>query len=133
MSHRYVEHVGEVELALEAPSQAGVFSEATAAFRELVDGTARTRPEPLTREVSLGPAGPARLLADWLDELVFLAEVDAFVPERVVAIELDGRRLRATLEGVRGMPRHLVKAATLHGLELSRDGEVWRARVVLDV
>ena len=132
MSHRYIEHVGEIELALEAPSQAGLFSEATDVFRELVDG-APVRPERLVREVSLGPAEPARLVADWLDELVFLAEVDAFVPERIAAIELTGDCLHATLEGARGRPRHLVKAATLHHLELSNRGEVWHARVVLDV
>lgn len=133
MSHRYVEHVSEVALELEARSRDGLFTEATAAFRELVDGEGPRGRELLTREVSLGPADPARLLADWLDELVFLAEVDAFVPERIAAIKLEGRRLRATLEGVRGRPRHLVKGATLHDLELSHEGEVWRGRVVLDV
>ena len=133
MSHRYVEHVGEVELALEAPDRAQLFSEAAAAFRELVDGAEGSRRETLTREVSLGPAEPARLLADWLDELVFLAEVDGFVPERVTSIALERGHVRATLEGSRGRPRHLVKAATLHGLELVHEGEVWHARVVLDV
>jgi SHS2 domain-containing protein len=133
MSHRYVEHVGEVELALEAPSQAELFSEATAAFRELVEGSGCRQPEPLSHDVSLGPADPPRLLADWIDELVFLAEVDAFVPHRIAAIELTGDRLHATVAGARGRPRHLVKGATLHELELSRKGEVWHAHVVLDV
>ena len=132
MGHRYVEHVGEIELALEAPSEAELFAEATAAFRELVDGCA-VRREPLTHEVSLGPAEPARLLGDWLDELIFLAEVDAFVPERVAAIELTGASLHATLEGARALPRNLVRAATLHDLELSHEDRVWRAHVVLDV
>jgi SHS2 domain-containing protein len=132
VSHRYVEHVGEVELALEAPSEAGLYAEAAAAFRELTAGAERLR-EPLRREVALGPAEPSRLLADWLDELVFLAEVDAFVPERVTAITLDGGRLRATLDGARGRPRHLVKGATLHDLTLAHEGDVWRANVVLDV
>ena len=132
MSHRFVGHVGEVELALEADSEAGLFREATAAFRELVDGAERPR-EPLRLEVSLAPAEPALLLVDWLDQLVFLAEVDAFVPERVAELEVDESGVHATLDGVRGRPRHLVKGATLHDLELVHDGEVWRARVVLDV
>ena len=72
------------------------------------------------------------LLVDWLNELVFLAEVEAFVPERVERLELHGG-LQATLLGVSGRPRHLVKAATEHGLEFVHEGEVWRARVVLDV
>lgn len=132
MAHRFVEHVGEVELALEADSEAGLFREATAAFRELVDGAESPR-EPLRFAVSLGPAEPALLLVDWLDQLVFLAEVDAFVPERVSKLEVDESGVRAALDGFRGRPRHLVKGATLHDLELAREGEVWRARVVLDV
>ena len=130
--HRFVEHVGELELALESGSEAGLFAEAADAFRELVDGAP---PEGVSyrHSVELEARDSARLLADWLDELVFLAEVDGFVPVRVCGIELGAGTLRATLEGVRGRPRHLVKAATLHDLELEHEGEVWRARVVLDV
>lgn len=130
--HRFVEHVAEVELALEATSEAGLFSEAAAAFRELVDGRAAQGPT-LRHHVELPPEEPALLLKDWLDELVFLAEVEAFVPQEVDEIDLHGGGLRATVDGVRGRPRHVVKGATLHGLEVTHEGELWRARVVLDV
>jgi hypothetical protein len=53
---------------------------------------------------------PSLLLVDWLNELVFLAEVEGFVPESVERLEL-GDGLQATLAAVRGRPRHLVKAA----------------------
>jgi SHS2 domain-containing protein len=132
VGHELVEHVGEVELALEAASEEGLFSEAADAFRELVDG-GPAQGEALRREIELAGPELARLLVDWLDELVFLAEVQAFVPQRVAALELDGTGLRATVEGVRGRPRHLVKAATLHRLDVTQEGKVWRARVVLDV
>ena len=132
MGHRYVEHVSEVELSLDAESEAGLFAEATAAFRELVDGRGR-RAGTVRREISLGPDTPELLLLDWLNELVFLAEVDAFVPQRIAALELADGRLEATVEGARGRPRHLVKGATLHDLELSEGAGRWHARVVLDV
>lgn len=111
--------------------EADLYVEALAAFRELVDGEA-VHDAAFRHEVVLPNAERRLLLVDWLNELVFLAEVEGFVPERVERLELrDG--LQATLVGVRGRPRHVVKAATLHGLELSRREEVWRARVVLDV
>jgi len=130
--HRFVEHVGEIELVLEAGSEAGVFAEAMDAFRELVEGVP-AEGQPYRHAVELEARDTAALLADWLNELVFLAEVDAFVPLRVEDLDVGTRTLRATLEGVRGRPRHLVKAATLHDLELERNGGGWRARVVLDV
>ena len=130
MSHRLVEHVGEVELELEAATEAGLFAEAAAAFAELVGGGPRG--EPLRLEVSLAETEPTLRLVDWLNELVFLAEVAAFVPEHVEVLESRGG-LRAELLGVRARPRHLVKAATLNGLAVSSEGGVWRAHVVLDV
>jgi SHS2 domain-containing protein len=130
--YRFVEHVGEIELALEAGSEAGLYREAAHAFRKLVDGVPPAGAA-CDRLVELRSGEPARLLADWLNELVFLAEVEAFVPLRVRELDLDAGGLRARLDGVRGRPRHLVKAATLHDLELEHEGEVWRARVVLDV
>jgi SHS2 domain-containing protein len=131
VGHRLVEHVGEIELALEATSEAGLFAEAAAAFGELVDGS-RPRGEPFRRHVSLAGAERPLLLVDWLNELVFLAEVEGFVPERVERLDLESG-LSATVVGVRGRPRHLVKAATLDDLEVSHDRKGWHARVVLDV
>jgi SHS2 domain-containing protein len=130
-AHRFVEHVGEVELELEGSSEADLYVEAVAAFRELVDSATR-HGAAFQREIVLPDAEPSLLLVDWLNELVFLAEVEGFVPERVERLELV-QGVRGTLTGVHGRPRHLVKAATLHDLELSNRGEVWHARVVLDV
>jgi len=41
--------------------------------------------------------------------------------------------LEAVVEGSRGSPPHLVKAATYHRLDLSRAGDGYRATVVLDI
>lgn len=129
--HRFVEHVGEVEVELEAATEAGIFEAALAAFAELVKADAKG--EPASHEVEIGAGDRALLLVDWLSELVFLAEVEQFVPERVSAFSLDGNRLRATLVGRRDRPRHLVKAVTLSKLALAQEGGLWHGRVVLDV
>lgn len=131
MAYRFVEHVGEMEVELEAESETGIFDSALAAFVELVDG--RLDGESAAHVVELAAAEPALLLADWLDELVFLAEVHGFVPERLASIELLDGRLRATVTGRRDQPRPLVKAVTLSNLELDQDGGSWHGRVVLDV
>jgi SHS2 domain-containing protein len=110
-SYRFVEHMGEVELALEAASEAGIFEAALAAFAELV--ATGDEQEPARRELELRAGDHALLLVDWLNELVFLAEVEGFVPERVAAFELAENCLRATIDGRRNHPRQLVKAVTL--------------------
>jgi SHS2 domain-containing protein len=134
--YRWVTHTGEAALAIEAATEEEVFVEAAAALRELLsDDAAGAEPtgESARRGVALESADRPALLAEWLGELAFLAETEGFVPDRVEALELDSGRLRATVAGRLGNPRHLVKAVTYHGLSLGPHGAGWRATVVLDV
>ena len=130
--HRCIEHVGEIELELEAESAGGVFAEALAAFRELVDGAGTYGP-PRRHEIEIAGETPPALLAHWLEELAFLADAQAFVPARVVEIDVTGSGLRSIVEGNHGRPRHVVKAVTFDHLELVRSEGRWHGHVVLDV
>lgn len=93
--------------------------------------------EPARREVAVQAHDRPALLAAWLEELVFLAETEGFVPRTVEALALAADRLEARVAGVLDDPPHLVKAVTYHRLAFARDGadpaRPWRARVVLDV
>src|SRR5919199_2505397 len=131
--YRWVDHTSELELRVEAASDGEVLAEATRALAELLageDGEAHGDDgapdgEPLTREVTVEADDRAQLLAAWLEELVFLAETEAFVPEDVRFETLDARGLRACVEGRRGAPPHLVKAVTYHRLAFERTGSGW--------
>lgn len=129
--YRFVDHMAELELQIEAADEAGVFTEALAAFAELV-GRGR-RGKELRREIAVEAADRPALLAAFIDELVFLAETDDLVPDRLASLELGASGLRAAVEGRRAEPGHLVKGATLNSLAFAREGETWRARIVLDV
>jgi SHS2 domain-containing protein len=131
VAHEFVEHVGEVEVELEAVSEAGVFEAALAALSDLVETD--TKGQTARREIELTQSDHALLLAEWLSELAYLVEAEEFVPERLAAFELTGDRLRATVEGHLDHPRHLVKAVTLHKLTLTQQEGMWYGRVVLDV
>jgi SHS2 domain-containing protein len=129
--YEWIEHTAELQLRIEGGSEQEVFRDALAALAELIDDET---PGPAARhDVELEESDRAALLVAWLEELVFLADTAAFVPERAEKLELDTGRLRATVAGRVGRPIPLVKAVTYHGLELAqRDGR-WVATVVLDV
>jgi SHS2 domain-containing protein len=132
--YRWVDHTSELELHVEAPTEAGVLSEATTALAELLRGDAGDGGgERVTREVTVEADDRAQLLAAWLEELVFLAETESIVPDDVRFESLDQRGLRACVEGRRGEPPHLVKAVTYHRLAFDRADAGWTATVVLDV
>jgi len=131
MSYRWVEHTGELQLEIEAPTEEQVFGDALKALAELLgdDGHGSCLP----REIRV--AGPERavLLVEWLDELVYLAETESLVPEEVERIELTDGGVVAGVRCHRGNPRHLVKGATYHRLAFAATRDGFRATVVLDV
>jgi SHS2 domain-containing protein len=129
--YRWVDHTGELELQIVAPDERAVFEDALAALRELLEDGSHEADE--SRELDLVAGDRATLLAEYLTELLFYAETEDFVPVRVGRLELDAERLRATVQGHRGRPPHLVKAVTYHRLSFDRAPEGWRASVVLDV
>ena len=89
--------------------------------------------DPARHEIAVSAPDRPALLVEWLSELVFLVETEGFVPERVVEFELADSALRASVEGYRGTPPHLVKAVTYHRLEFAEKDGRWQGRVVLDV
>ena len=129
--YRWVEHTAELELRIDAPTEETLLADALEAFAELVGSDPEG--EPARHSVNLSATEPAARLVQWLEELVFLAETEDFVPERLAAVEVRDGDLRAEVEGRRGHPSHLVKAVTYHDLSVEGGPEGWRARVVLDV
>jgi protein archease len=129
VSYEWVEHTAELELDVRAPTEALVFHATMRALAELLDSP---RGEPRTYELEVDAPDRPALLVRWLEELLFLAETQGFLPEDA-EIEASETRLRATVRGRVGEPRPLVKAVTYHGLEFEPEANGWRAKVVLDV
>ena len=129
--YQWRSHTAEIELAIEAETPEDVFADAVTALGELI-ALDRER-DKLQRQVTLDAPDRAALLVEWLEELIFLADTDSFVAERVDDLRLEDSSLRATLVGRRGSVEPLVKAATYHGLRLAAVDGTWQARVVLDV
>jgi len=130
VTYRWVEHTAELELSIEAATPEDVLADAVAAFAELLgDGDGA----PAQHPISVKGTDRAQQLADWLEELVYLAETADFVPDRLAHVELSDDTAEGVVEGHRGSPPHLVKAVTYHGLQFEPAAEGWKARVVLDV
>jgi hypothetical protein len=77
--------MAELELEIGAPSEEGVFAEALAAFAELAGKGSGAS---VSRAVEVEADDGAMLLVEWLSELVYLCEVEQFVPRRISLLEL---------------------------------------------
>jgi SHS2 domain-containing protein len=131
--YRWGEHVGELELEVQADDEAGVFAEAVRALGELLGGEGAPHGDPERFELAAEAGDRAGLWAAWLEEVNYLAESEGVVPVCAERIVLESGRVRGRLLGHRGDPPHLVKAVTYHRLAFEPQADGWRARAVLDV
>jgi SHS2 domain-containing protein len=133
-SHEVLDHASEIQLRVRAGSLGELLAEAGRALAALqLGGSAGPATGPW-REIELSSPDRAALLADWLNELVFLAETEQWVATEFHIDSADGRSVRARVRGVEveRVPG-LVKAATLHGLRLEEMVGGMEGHVILDV
>jgi SHS2 domain-containing protein len=128
--HEWRNHTAEIELRVVAATEEGVFADAADAFGRYVELDRGGKPA--RHELDLEAPDRGALLVAFLEELIFLADTEGFVPDRA-EVHVEQNRLSGVLEGRRTRIDPIMKAATYHGLEFERNGEVWDARVVLDV
>jgi SHS2 domain-containing protein len=133
-SHDIADHTSELRLRVRAGSLAELLAEAG---RALAGIQLREMPGAGTgawRRLEISAADPSGLLAEWLNELIFLAEAERWVAtefevEHVEDGSARGRARGVTLERAPG----LVKAATLHGLRVEAAAGRVTGEVLLDV
>jgi len=132
--HIFEEHVGEVQIRVEAATLAELFAEAGRALAELfLEGPAGGG-EREWLDVTVRAPDREALLAEWLNELIFRSDTRhcAFTDLRITRIS--DEQLQARIGGLPiESPRVAVKAATLHGLRIVERRSGYVATVVLDV
>lgn len=134
-SHEVLRHTSEIRLRVRAGSLPELLAESGRALAQLqLHGAERAPAGPWhTVEVSAHDRGA--LLAEWLNELVFLAETERWVAVEFEVNQADERAVHARARGVTlDCAPALVKAATLHGLrvvDLPEGG--LEGEVILDV
>jgi SHS2 domain-containing protein len=132
--HRWLDHTSEVQLQVEAESLAGLAAEAGWALGLLLLRDVPARPEGPAREIQVESVDREALLVDWLNELLFLAEVERWVAVELDVLEISSVHLKASALGVpvEESPA-LVKAATFHGLAVEERAGGLQAEVIFDV
>ena len=132
--HAFVEHTGEERLLVHSPTLAGLYAESARALAQLQGVTDSTPAEAEWRPVEVRAADSAALLVEWLNELIFLAEHERWVPMEFRVELLTPTRLRVWGRGpTLSAPVCRVKAATRHGLQVARHDAGFRGEVVFDV
>jgi len=109
---------------------------AVALFSIIVD--ADTVRENLYRDVEVFADDPESLLVQWLNELIYLFDVEHVVFNNFEINKLTKTQLRARCFGEKVKPsRHKlktgVKAATYHLLKIEKDNNSYKIQVIFDI
>ncbi len=132
--HRWVDHTAEVQIQVGAESLAGLLAEAGKALGALLLRGRAAEPSGEARTIEVSSVDREALLVDWLNEIIFRAEVERWIAVEFDLLEASETQLKASARGVPvDEPPALVKAATFHGLAVEeRDGGL-QAEVIFDV
>jgi SHS2 domain-containing protein len=94
--------------------------------------------EGVKREIELSAEDVEVLLVQWLNELIYISEVEHVIFKRFEIIELSNTRLKATCFGEKikaGQHRlkREIKAATYHMLKLNKENGRYQVRIIFDI
>lgn len=131
-----IDHTADVGIAAFGESVAEAFA-ATAAGMFSIITDLDSIEEVLSQSISVEADDIEELLVSWLNELLFLFEVEGLLFRRF-EVEIEDGRLRAVAFGQEIDPaRHnihtAIKAVTYHLLEVALEDGGWRTRVIFDI
>ena len=128
-----VEHTADLALKVHGHSLKEVFINAACGLFGLMADLEGLEPT-ISHEISLESLDYEALLVDWLNELLYLHEVEEEIYTRFEIEALSSTALSATVWGAKTTASKLtVKAATFHDLEIMETEDGYLTTVVFDV
>lgn len=132
-----LDHTADIGLIVYGEDLQTLFENAGEAFFHLITDLKRVRVRE-ERKVELKGESLERLMVDWLNELLYLYEVEGLLFKRFKVESVGENGLKATVRGERfqegvHMIHTGVKAVTHHQIQVKREGNVWRGQVILDL
>jgi SHS2 domain-containing protein len=131
-----IEHTADVGIRAFGKDLPEVYANAAQAMFSLITDLDTVR-EVLSREVSVSAPDREILLVEWLNELVYLFDVEYLLFKRFEISELSATGLKARCYGEKvDKSRHAlktgIKSATYHMLKVEQNGR-FQAEVLLDI
>ena len=134
---QFIDHTADIGIAAWGKDLKEAFAEAAyGMFSVIADLEGVTEGE--SRQVEVQAPDQEALLVEWLNELLYLFDVEHILFKRFHIQELEEGRLTARVYGEVVDPRRHnlktgVKAATYHLVKVEREGHRYRVQVILDI
>ncbi|MDK2371960.1 MAG: archease [Candidatus Korarchaeota archaeon] len=136
MGRKLVDVEADVGFEVWANDLNSLFEEAALAMYEVMVDVESVNPV-VRKELELESEDLSLLLHSWLSELLFITDVEGLVFSKF-EVTIQGTKLRGKAWGEpvdpeRHKPKTEVKAVTYYKLKVEKEGDLWRAVVILDL
>jgi SHS2 domain-containing protein len=132
-SFEEINHTADRAFRVSGRDMAALLENAARAMQAL-DGHSRPTEAAAIREIEVEGVDRETLLVNWLNEILYLEQVDRMVCTGFQIYEVENHHVRARVE-TREAERRLthIKAVTFHNLKVRETAEGLEAEVVVDV
>lgn len=135
--YEILDHTADIGLIVYGENLSALFENAGEAFFRLITDLRKVKPR-IERKIVIERETLERLMVDWLNQLLYLHDVEnlLFKKFRVETVGEEGLKAIAAGEPFQENLHVInteVKAVTYHRIEVRREKESWRAQVILDL
>jgi len=135
--YRLIDHTADLGIEVTAEELKGIYIGSALALFDIMVGIESIE-KVERRNIKVSGSDQVELLVAWLNELLYVYSVERIVFADFEDLKLKPDSIEAVACGELFDPEkhelHIeVKAATYHGLSLSNDDGIWKARIIFDI
>ncbi|MEM4330472.1 MAG: archease [Candidatus Pacearchaeota archaeon] len=134
--YRFLEHSADICFEVSSKKLEGLFVDAAKAIKKIL--TEKKVKEKKNKRIKIKAKSLEELLYLFLEEIIYLTEVDFFIISSVKKIKIDKENfvLESEIYGddiKEYKIERAIKAVTYHSMKIEKKEGVWRTKVILDL
>lgn len=135
--YRLINHTADLGIEVYGEGLQKLFSNAGFALFDIITDISRVK-ETTKRVITVEGSDLEQLMVNWLNELLYLHDVEGLLFKRFEVQEVADDHLKALIFGECYDPDHhiietAVKAVTYHQIQVVNENSKWRAMIIIDL
>jgi SHS2 domain-containing protein len=130
-------YTADIGLTIESGSIEELFRDAFYGLLEIAAEKEKMGDVVEQKTVGIKAEDSEALLVDFLNEVIYLIYCSRWLPSSIEELEISDNKLKAVISGYAYESPELikteVKAATYHGLKITKSGDKWKTKLLFDV
>ncbi len=129
-----LEHTADLKVRVFGKTPEELFQNAAFALAVNQKGDDNFKGTPIKKKIKISAEDQNSLLVDFLNQLLYLSDIEERVFSKVEIKKIDKKNLEAETSGYKYDQLNLeIKAATYHGLEIKKEKGQFVAEIIFDI